>query len=191
MDPLVALFLAAAAVIALQLTISPRFAATTEGVVGVMLIVLGGDLLVRVLRGELRVHAHPHVHEGTSGLHVHLHAHAGGSEKHEHHGAETRSFLVGVVHGLAGSAALMLVVLGTIEGVWAGLCYVLVFGAGTIVGMLVVAALMGLPLALASRLLARLTVPLQLAVGLGSIGFGVFYAWRVVAAADLSGLLGP
>jgi high-affinity nickel-transport protein len=80
---------------------------------------------------------------------------------------------------LAGSATLMLFVLSTISSPWAALLYVLIFGAGTIGGMLVMSGLIGLPFALASRRLSSIVGRIQCAVGLGSFAFGAFYTWRV------------
>src|SRR5262245_55256858 len=137
-----ALLAAALAVIALRVSVAPAMAATLEVGVGVMLIVLGGDVLLHALGGALRIHSHANVQEG--GEHRHPH-------EHTHPGTIRRPFFVGVVHGLAGSAALMLAVLGTIGDAWTGLLYVAVFGCGTIVGMLALSTLLGLPFVLGAR----------------------------------------
>jgi ABC-type nickel/cobalt efflux system permease component RcnA len=136
--------------------------------------------LRRVARGEMRIHSHRHTHDGEE--HAHLHLHAAGAERHAHHGIGHRPFVIGVVHGLAGSAALTLFVLGTIASPWAGLLYVALFGAGTVAGMLIMSSLISLPFNLASRRLQGFIHPLQLGVGLGSFAFGLFYTWRIVAA---------
>jgi ABC-type nickel/cobalt efflux system permease component RcnA len=172
------LFVAAILVILLRVTISETVALTLEFGVGVMLMVLGADLLRRVLQGEISVHSHTHEHGGESHSHVHLHA-KGLELPEQHHAIGRKPFYVGLVHGLAGSAALMLFVLTTISSPWAGLLYVVIFGAGTIAGMLVMSALIGLPFTLASRLLTGLVGRIQFAAGLGSVGFGIFYAWHV------------
>src|SRR5206468_136176 len=137
------LFVAAVPVILLRVSISPRVALSMEFAVGIMLILLGADLVRRVLQGQLQVHAHAHTHDGTEHAHLHLHAGALEAAPHAHHSPGRRPFLVGVVHGFAGSAALMLFVLTTISNPWMGLLYVLVFGSGTIAGMLVMSALIG------------------------------------------------
>ena len=174
------LLVAAVAVIALRLTISPGVADALETCVGVMLIVLGGDLLVRALRGELRVHSHPHVHRGGMHRHLHVHVPPVATHEHEHAGPIRRPFLVGVVHGLAGSAAVMLAVLGTIGNAWTALLYVLVFGCGTVTGMLALSSVIGVPFALGSRAPGPLANRLQLAVGLGAMAFGASHAWRTL-----------
>ena len=176
------LFAAAVGVILLRLTISPRTAATMELGVGLMLIVLGLDLVRRVLRGEIAIHAHDHAHEGKDHAHFHVHAPGLAANESGHHGVGKRPFLVGLVHGLAGSAALMLFVLTTITSPWLGVLYVLIFGAGTIGGMLVMSTILGLPFALAHRVFQGITGKIQFAAGIGSLGFGVFYAWHVAVA---------
>jgi ABC-type nickel/cobalt efflux system permease component RcnA len=178
------LFLAAVAVIALRFTISPVLGSTMELGVGLMLMFLGADLLRRVVRGDVRIHSHVHEHDGAEHVHLHVHAHPIAPGHHWHHAHGVRPFLVGVVHGLAGSAALMLFVLGTISSPLAAFLYVFTFGAGTIAGMLIVSTLVSLPLVLAARL-PRLIHRIQLAAGVGSFAFGVFYTWRVAVGDGL------
>jgi ABC-type nickel/cobalt efflux system permease component RcnA len=172
------LFLAALAVIVLRVSISPTAAQSLELCVGVMLMILGADLLRRVARGEIELHSHLHEHDGERHAHLHLHARPIAVD-HAHHGVGRRPFIVGMVHGLAGSAALTLFVLSTIANPWAALLYVVIFGAGTVAGMGIMSTLIGMPLAIASRRLTGLARRLQLAVGFGSFAFGVFYAWQI------------
>jgi high-affinity nickel-transport protein len=120
-----------------------------------------------------------------------MHVHAEDAEHASHHGIGKRPFVVGLVHGLAGSAALMLFVLSTIDSPWAGLLYVAIFGLGTIGGMLAMSALIGLPFALASRRLSGLVRRLQLAVGIASFAFGIFYTWQVAIVDRLFATLLP
>ena len=179
------LFVAAVCVIMLRVSISPVLALSMEFCAGIMLIALSTDLLRRVFRGEMQVHSHRHEHDGAE--HAHLHVHAEGARDHTHHGIGHKPFFVGVVHGLAGSAALTLFVLSTISSPWAGLLYVLVFGVGTIAGMLIMSSLISLPFNLATRKLQGLVDPLQLGIGLGSFAFSLFYTWQIVADDRLLG----
>ena len=121
-----------------------------------MLILLGADLLRRVIRGDVVVHSHPHGHGESEHAHWHVHSESRELVPESHHRVGKRPFFVGLVHGLAGSAPLMLFVLTTIPGPAEGVLYVLVFGAGTIGGMLTMSTLIGLPFALASRAMPRL-----------------------------------
>ena len=181
------LFVAAVCVIMLRTSISPTLALSMEFCVAIMLIALSVDLLRRVLRGEMRIHSHRHTHDGAE--HAHLHVHAEGAKDHSHHGIGHKPFFVGVVHGLAGSAALTLFVLSTISSPWAGLLYVVVFGAGTIAGMLIMSSLISLPFNLASRKLQGFVDPLQLGIGVGSFVFALFYTWQIVADDRVLGTL--
>ena len=142
------------------------------------LIVLGADVLVRVVQGRLRVHSHVHAHTGTAHRHLHLHVPPVATHEHEHAHRLRQPFLVGAIHGLAGSAALMLAVLGTIGSAAIALGYVLLFAVGTIVGMLALSVLLGLPFAGRSQMPGSLAVPLQALVGMAAVAIGVSHAWR-------------
>ena len=166
-------------VIGLRAEIPPRLASLFELGVAAMLIALGANLLWTIARGG-RVHVHTHAHGGRA--HVHPHVHASGAVRHDHgFGAGRRPFLVGLVHGLAGSAALMLAVLATIPSRPLALAYVAVFGAGSIGGMLVMGALLGVPLALAAERFARADVFLRVGAGVGSVVVGAVLAVTVGA----------
>lgn len=113
-----------------------------EAVVGLMLIVLGIYRIVKFFRAEkIVVHTHTHEHGGKG--HQHLHVHIGNQQKHQH--AHSLAYGVGLVHGLAGSGALILVVISQMKGALDGLTYLLIFGAGCIVGMMLAAGLFSVP----------------------------------------------
>jgi high-affinity nickel permease len=168
-------------VIGLRAEIPPRVSAGFELGVAAMLVGLGADLLWTMARGgRLHVHVHVHAHGGRAHVHPHVHADAHASEGH-HHRVRTgrRPFLVGLVHGLAGSAAVMLAVLATIPSRPLALAYVGVFGVGSIAGMLAMGALLGLPLALAAERFARAETLLRIGAGLGSVTVGVLLALEI------------
>jgi len=90
-----------------------------------------------------------------------------------------RPLAVGVVHGLAGSAAIALLVLTTIRvPVWAVL-YLLVFGIGTVAGMMLITAAIAVPFTLSENRFARLHRGLGLASGLVSLVFGLFIVYQM------------
>lgn len=166
--------LAGGLILALRLNVPERVSAALESAVAVMLIVLGLVAVRRALRS--RLHAHPHEHDGQ--VHVHFHAHRPGqTERHDHRHAlrgGLRPFLVGLVHGLAGSAGLALLVLGAAPSLAAGLAYIVMLGLGSLAGMLILSALMSLPLAYLESRYAAFHRGVQLVAGLASVGFGVY-----------------
>jgi len=192
-----ALFVAGAAVILLDRAIPEAVARLLELSVALMIVLLGTRVVYLLLRGRRRAHVHTHAHDGRP-AHTHLHfhdergAHAP-ARPHAHDGAHHarlegtlgwRPFAVGVVHGLAGSAALTLLVLAEVMqrgGSRAlGLSYLLVFGLGSIGGMLLMSALVGLPFALTALRFERVHTPVRLVAGAASVAFGLYYAWETL-----------
>ena len=170
-------------------TIPARLAALLEGAVGLMLLYLGADVLLRWRRRRLHVHLHRHA-GGT--VHLHVHGHAPGEahgELHEHPHAHGRALLVGLVHGLAGSAALLLVTLSTLSSPWLGLAYIAVFGAGSILGMAALSAVSALPLRSSGRMLTRWHDGLEAAIGLSTLAIGAWVLYNTPFARELSGRL--
>lgn len=168
-------------VAAFRLALTPRFSQFLEFVVGCMLILLGGNVLFKLVKGRA-LHAHSHVHDGAT--HAHLHMHTGETahdHQHQHRSLRLsgRPFVVGVVHGLAGTAALMMLVVGALPSLLLAAGYILIFGVGSIGGMTVMSLLMTVPLALAARRLALMERLIRLGAGLFSLGFGVYLAWDV------------
>ena len=112
-----------------------------------MLVVLGVRALYRTWKDALHLHRHVHTHAPGSAGHMHWHLHVGKSDTHTgwlHVGL--RPLLVGMVHGAAGTGALMLLVLSTIQSPLQALLYIVIFGAGSIAGMLIVSLLLAAPL---------------------------------------------
>jgi len=173
--------------------------------VALMIIGLGVLAMTRVLgrRAGLHVHGHLHRHSHDGQSHVHIHFHEHGTE-HEGDAASHQTshsslashshvisrlgfkpLLMGAMHGLAGSAALTLLVLTQIQSVWLGLLYLALFGLGSTFGMLLMSGLIGLPFALSGRRLTRINYGLQTAAGGLSIGFGLWYAYETVVTNGL------
>ena len=132
-------------------SVAPAF----EFGVGVMLVFLGVQVFWNLTKGRLHVHEHAH----DSSAHVHIHATHDSAEDprmETNHGFfhfgkpffRMKSYTIGVVHGLAGSAAVMLILLPTLSSFWVGVVYLLLFGVGTILSMGAVTVLLGVPFAL-------------------------------------------
>jgi high-affinity nickel-transport protein len=154
------------AIILFGLVIPPRLALALEMSVAVMLIFLGGTNLVHAARFR---HG-PNPHGATPGARASL---------GQALGQGGRSLLVGVVHGLAGSAAIALLVLTTLARDPRALLYLAVFGAGTIAGMLLITASLAWPLQLVLARFATSERWLLRATGALSLAFGLFLAYRI------------
>jgi len=173
------LLIASAAVLALDHAVPERFAPLLEFAVGLMLLMLGADVLVRAVRERIHFHVHRH-RNGT--VHLHAHGHPGGGSGHDpaHHehphaqGFPLRALAVGMMHGLAGSAALIVFTTGRFESVWAALGYVLVFGAGSVIGMGFLAGAIAVPLGWSGRAATWFHNGLCGALGAATLGLGAF-----------------
>ena len=168
-------------VAAFQFALTPRFSQYLEFLVGCMLIVLGGNVLYKLAKGRA-LHVHTHAHDRGPHTHLHMHAaEAAHDHPHQHRAPRLggRPFVVGVVHGLAGTAALMMLVVGAIPSLWLAAGYILIFGVGSIGGMTVMSLLMSVPLALAARCLGLVERLIQVVPGLFSLGFGLYLVWEV------------
>jgi len=188
-----------AIIIGLKLTVSPAVGGGLELVVAAMLIVLGVLRLRDALRGLETVppghlvadhdhgggagvvHSHPHAHDSE---HTHEHAHVHPSRWLARLGwrggwPAGRALVVGAIHGLAGSAAVSLLVLATLRSTVSAFVYLLIFGIGTILGMTLLTAVMAFPVSMALRY-RRARQALALCAGIGSIAFGLVYGYRLI-----------
>jgi len=170
------LFAFAGVAILLGHAIPEHFARPLEIAVGVMLVGLGAHVLWRLWRDRIHFHAHGH---GDGMVHVHAHSHAGETVTHARaphahaHGFRWRTLLVGLMHGMAGSAALLVLAASQASSAAAGLGYVALFGIGSMVGMGALSAAIAVPLAVSARWLTSTNRGLQGAVGVITIAIGV------------------
>lgn len=185
-----ALLITGAIVLSLRVAIPERVGNWLEFGVALMIIGLGAAALWRALAKRADVHVHEHSHDGVSHVHIHFHEnetrhHASKTHSHAISAIGLKPVLIGTVHGLAGSAALTLLVLTQIDSAWVGFFYLLIFGAGSIVGMILMSGLIGLPFALSSRNAGRVHHHLQTTAAGLSIAFGFWYAYRTAFASGL------
>lgn len=168
-----ALLVAGIAVVGFKLQISPETERSVDRLVALVLVLLGGHVLLRALAG-ISVHRHVHSHGGTAHSHVHVHVGDGAEHHHPHllSGAP-QPLLMGLLHGLAGSGALVVLVLTTMPSALGAFLYILVFGAGSTLGMLALSGLIGIPFALTTGRSYALTTALQIVVGGASILVGI------------------
>jgi hypothetical protein len=170
------LFAFAGAAILLGHAIPEHFARPIETAVGIMLVGLGAHVLWRLWRD--RVHFHRHGH-GDGAVHFHAHSHAGEAVPHSRaahahvHGFRWRTLLVGLMHGMAGSAALLVLAVSQASSPTVGLGYVVLFGIGSMIGMGALSIVIAVPIALSARWLTWANRGLQGAVGMVTIAIGI------------------
>lgn len=194
------ILLVGSAIVVFGWVVPKRVGLTMELSVGLMLILLGLLNLSGILRWLAQTFTppafeHGHVHGYGTGIHIHAQEDARALED----GAEAatpvgwmdrhfgrlglyqllRPLAVGIVHGLAGSAAVALLVLATIGvPIWA-LLYLLVFGVGTIAGMMLITAAIAVPFAASAPRFRRLNRGLSVASGVISLAFGLFIVYQM------------
>jgi ABC-type nickel/cobalt efflux system permease component RcnA len=179
------LLLIGGAALVLGASIGDRTALVLEMLVGLMLVGLGIDVLQRLWRNKIHFHVHRHGEQ----THLHAHGHATGmphdGDPHDHrHPSKIplRPLLVGMTHGLAGSAALMVLVLGSVQSIWTGLLYIVLFGIGSIVGMTLLAVAISLPLRWSADNLQWTYRSLIGLLGLFTVGLGAVLMHQTGAA---------
>lgn len=175
------LFMVGSIVLFLDAGIPENIARNLEVAVGAMLILLGVDVLRRLLRD--RVHFHTHRHNDGA-LHFHAHSHANESRPHTLHHAHkhsrhfpVRALCVGLMHGLAGSAALIVLALHSVASPATGLMYIALFGFGSIAGMAILSLVISVPLRRASSF-TRLYNGLGVSVGATTLAVGCSLIYR-------------
>lgn len=184
----VSLFVVCMAVFALGLTISGTVEAALECAVGIMIVMLGVFRLVALRRERTHIHAHEH----GSVRHIHVHTHAGEKKAHDQSAhrhpqplakpltkpfakplisGRKKVFGVGVMHGLAGSAGLLVLMAASADTFVQALAYLLVFGVGSIIGMALLSAVVALPLQMVQR--AGGWAPSGMAIGISFVAIFV------------------
>jgi ABC-type nickel/cobalt efflux system permease component RcnA len=141
-------------IIVLRVAISPRVGLAMEFAVAIMLILLGLQNVATARRNENR------------------------------EPSAARPFLVGMVHGMAGSAAVVLLVLATVRDSWWAFAYLLLFGLGTVIGMVIVTAIIAVPASLAVRRVRNARRWLTLASGVASVVLGLLLANELTDSTD-------
>lgn len=174
------LFLIGAAIVVLDAALPVEFAHLLELAVGLMLMLLGLDVVWRICRERIHFHLHRHA-DGLEHFHGHAHRRHGDSHgPHEHAhlgGFPTRAFLVGIVHGMAGSAALILLTLSTVPTVGMALLYLFLFGLGSILGMAALSVVIAIPLRMSAKGMVWAHNAVQIALGVVTVGIGASLIW--------------
>lgn len=171
------LFVVCASVILFGLTLTDQASAAMEFSVGIMLVILGLDVLRR-MRAR-RIHFHAHQHDGGK-AHLHAHSHAGETIDHEQSmhdhrhasGLPLKSLAVGLVHGAAGSAGLLALTLAATQDPMSALGYVALFGIGSVAGMAALSYAAAWPLKAAERHAKRLHQIVTMTAGMTAMVIG-------------------
>jgi hypothetical protein len=120
--------------------------------VAIMLVLLGGQVFYKLLNGSMHIHSHNHDHH-----HTHIHgSHDHDDETNDHHDQShpfltlfpffrPKSFIIGLIHGMAGSAAVMLAILPTTPSVFSGVLFLILFSVGTMLSMSIMTIILALP----------------------------------------------
>lgn len=156
--------------------IPENIAAILEMLVGIMLVLLGMHVIYGLLRERIHFHRHQHT-DGRAHFHAHSHKQSKVSHKidphhHKHH-LSIRPLAIGLMHGVAGSAILLVLLIESFTSVWSGFIYILIFGLGSVVGMGILSLIISMPIR-ASRKLTYFYSSLTSIVGIFTIGLGAF-----------------
>lgn len=156
--------------------ISEVWALSLEFSVGIMLVYLGLTTFFSFRKKKRHVHKHEH----GGNVHKHFHSHEySKTHNHDHRGVSwIRSVFIGSVHGLAGSAAIVLLTMSTITSFWKAIVYILIFGAGTVIGMLLFTTILGIPFVFTTNQ-KRINHTLIQITGVISILFGFYYMYNL------------
>ena len=184
------------AIIIFHVVIPIKIQQLFEFIVSLLLIALGILNLTGVMQKiataftpKQKLHTHFHLHD-----HLHLHVHNHPENVRESMGRKeeigdfirihglfqlVRPFVVGLVHGLAGSAAVALLILGSIKDTTTSLLYLAIFGIGTILGMMIITTALGIPIIATSKRLVSFDRNITWLSGLVSLIFGSYLAYQI------------
>src|SRR5437867_8562931 len=172
-----------AAIMIFGLHLPHRLGPAADLLVALLLVGLGASVILRYARG--RWHLHVHTHDATPGApHLHLHSHAhGAAHAHVHpRGDARRSLSFGLLHGLAGSAAILVLLVAAAPTRAAQLAYFLAFALGTMIGMLAVSVSLAAIVRLASSRGERWATVLHVGSAVTSVVVGLVIAGRLASA---------
>jgi ABC-type nickel/cobalt efflux system permease component RcnA len=167
------------------MTIGGQFAMALEIAVGLMLIGLGVHVIFRMMRERIHFHLHRH-DDGVTHLHAHghrgdAHAHDPAHHRHAHSaGFPVRTLLVGLMHGMAGSAALLILTAAATGSAVLGGLQIAAFAVGSVLGMAILSAAISIPLTYTAKFLTRTRIVIEGATGTGTIALGLWTLYVTV-----------
>ncbi|MDQ6980680.1 MAG: urease accessory protein [Ghiorsea sp.] len=163
--------------------IPETMALSLEFVVGIMLVALGVDVIYKMRKERIHFHVHEHA-DGIKHFHAHSHANEGvhkeSAHEHEHKKRfPLRALFVGMMHGMAGSAALIILTLQTVETPTMGLVYILIFGFGSVAGMALMAMVIMIPLRHSAKRLTHVYARIQATIGVATLTLGAYVMFEI------------
>ena len=183
------LMLFAGAALYLEFSMGEGLADLFEAGVGLLLVGLGSHLLYRLWQDKIHFHSHRH-DDGVFHFHAHSHfgdvkGHNNSDHIHEHpRGLPVRSLVVGMIHGLAGSAALLILAAAAVKDPVNGLLYIAMFGVGSVIGMAALSVLIALPISYSARVMTLVNRGFQGVIGAGTLIFGAVIFLRSALASE-------
>lgn len=172
----ITLLLVGSLILVFKIAIPQKLTLTLELLVGAVLVFLGINVLLELIKSK----THQHKHRHNKVTHSHSHSHKESTAHIHIH----KSFMIGMLHGLAGSAALMLIVLASVESIAQGLFYIAAFGIGLIVGMLIVSGIISLPFILTKKF-DNINLGLKIFTGIISISLGFSIIYKIMTSSNL------
>lgn len=154
-----------------SLSISSVFFLGAELIVGLMLISLA---IVTILNKNILKLNHVHPHRHGDEIHTHPHTHDG-DHKHNH-----KSYLIGCIHGLAGSGSVVVLAASSLNNFESVLFFLTLFGIGSIIGMSTISGLLGIPFAMISNI-SKMTIYLRYIIASVVFGIGIFIVYNIIS----------
>ena len=154
-----------------DLAVPEKIAGILEFLVGFMLLALGGHLFIQIRKNQIHIHCHEH--DGQR-RHIHFHSHLHHSDHNHQHLPLWRTLYIGLIHGMAGSASLILLTLSTVDTIGTALLYVLCFGVGSIAGMGTLSVILVVPFLYVEKRLQGFHKGVQWSTCLATVAIGLY-----------------
>ena len=181
----ITLFIFSSIVLILDAVVSAQLALTLEFFVGCMFVFMGGAIIKEIVKKRIHLHMHNHS-DGTT--HLQFHSHVQDNVEHQHKHTEQfsiRALLVGMMHGMAGSAALIVLTLDSVTSIETRLVYIFLFGVGSVIGMALLSLLMIIPLRHSEYAANRTYQSLQVFIGLVTLFLGMIIMYETSVTTGL------